>query len=276
VIATVPGVCDDIDRPTPARSPFVRRAWEVVLVAASERRATTPREVAAAAWRLLSPDGRDDAALTARLERSWPSITSTDPDGSTRPSAAVAAASVHRPETAALSTDADDAPGGLLVVNAGLVLVHPLLTRFLDACGVTSGDELIDPGRALCLLDHLATGDRIAPEHRLVLPKVLCGVALDDPVEADVGLTDADVEESTAVLEAAIRHWDELRGTSPASLRLEFLMRPGLLSLDADDWLLRVEERTVDILLDQLPWGISVIKLPWMDRMMRVEWGSAG
>ena len=36
-------------------------------------------------------------------------------------------------------------------------------------------------------------------------------------------------------------------------------MRPGMLTVDADgDWLLRVESRTVDILLDQLPWGISL------------------
>ena len=53
----------------------------------------------------------------------------------------------------------------------------------------------------------------------------------------------------------------------------EFLTRAGQLSVDAEgDWLLRVEPRTVDILLDQLPWGISMIKLPWMSRLMRVEW----
>jgi hypothetical protein len=38
------------------------------------------------------------------------------------------------------------------------------------------------------------------------------------------------------------------------------------------DWLLQVEAKTVDILLNQLPWGISMIKLPWMQRMLWIEW----
>ena len=35
---------------------------------------------------------------------------------------------------------------------------------------------------------------------------------------------------------------------------------------------LSAEARTVDVLLDQLPWGVSLLKLPWMDRLLRVEW----
>jgi len=92
-------------------------------------------------------------------------------------------------------------------------------------------------------------------------------------VEADVGLTEAETAEAKALLEAAIHHWEALRATSPDALRGEFLMRPGMLTTDIDDgWLLRVEGRAADILLDQLPWGISMLKLPWMARMMRVEW----
>jgi len=103
--------------------------------------------------------------------------------------------------------------------------------------------------------------------------KVLCNVSLDEPVEADVGLTEAEMEEAVALLDAAIGHWEALRGSSADALRGEFLRRAGTLAVDADgDWLLRVEGRTVDILLDQLPWGLSLVKLPWMDRLLRVEW----
>ena len=102
---------------------------------------------------------------------------------------------------------------------------------------------------------------------------MLCGVGLDEPIEADVGLTDAETEEAVALLDAALGHWGALGSSAPDALRGEFLMRPGTLSVNADgDWLLRVEERTVDILLDQLPWGVSLIKLPWMDRLLRVAW----
>ncbi len=166
-----------------------------------------------------------------------------------------------------------DQAGGILVDHAGLVLVHPFVPRFFEALGVAAGDELLDPARALCLLHYLATAELTAPEHRLTVAKVLCEVPIDEPVDADVGLTEADTAEANALLEAAIRQWRVLRGTSPDGLRDEFLRRPGMLATDLDDgWLLRVETRTSDILLDQLPWGISMLKLPWMSRLVRVEW----
>jgi hypothetical protein len=169
--------------------------------------------------------------------------------------------------------DLDEESEGLLVDNAGVVLLHPFLPRFFDGLGVAMGDELVDPGRALCLLHHLATGELTAPEHQLTVAKVLCGVALDEPAEAEVGLTGAETAEAIALLDAALGHWEALGSSAPDALRGEFLMRPGMLTVDADgDWLLRVEARTVDILLDRLPWGVSLIKLPWMDRLLRVQW----
>jgi hypothetical protein len=178
------------------------------------------------------------------------------------------------PHAEATGEDAGiDESGGILVDNAGLVVVHPFVPRFFEALGVAAGDELLDPARALCLLHHLATAEPTAPEHRLTLAKVFCEVPMDQPVEADVRLTEAEVAEANALLEAAIRHWEALRATSPDGLRDEFLRRPGMLSADLDGgWLLRVETRTSDILLDQLPWGISMVQLPWMSRLMRVEW----
>lgn len=157
--------------------------------------------------------------------------------------------------------------------NAGLVILHPFLPRFFTALGVADGDELFDPSRALCLLHHLATGELTAPEHQLTLAKVLCDVPLDEPVEADVALTAAEAAEANTLLGAAIRHWASLRGSAPDGLRGEFLSRPGMLTADLDGgWLLQVESRTSDILLDQLPWGISMVQLPWMSRLLRVEW----
>jgi hypothetical protein len=114
----------------------------------------------------------------------------------------------------------------------------------------------------------------MAPEYALILPKILCNIPLLAPVETSLGLTDAETEEALALLEAVIGHWDVLRNTSPDGLRGAFLLRPGKVSRrDDGDWLLQVESNSVDILLNQLPWGISMIKLPWMDMMLWVEWG---
>ncbi|MDU9050621.1 MAG: contractile injection system tape measure protein [Candidatus Electrothrix sp. Rat3] len=167
---------------------------------------------------------------------------------------------------------ADSVGEGIYINNAGLVLLHPFLPQFFGALGIAEEEQLLGPERALCLLHFLATGQDIAPEYELMLAKILCNVPLDMPVEADVALTDKELEEAGALLKAVIDHWEALRNTSPDGLRGTFLLRPGKISLRSEDLLLQVEPQTWDILLEQLPWGISMIRLPWMDRMLWVEW----
>lgn len=278
--ATTTEVLDALDAgpsPSPAWAVFTRRVWDAALVAAAAGRRPGPEELARTAWRHLARTAwrqsatveRDDRTLAAALERRWPGVT----EERTAPRGRDHVEAPPPPMPAPPPGDLDEEPGGLLVDNAGVVLLHPFLPRLFEGLGVATGDELVDPARALCMLHHLATGELTAPEHQLTLAKILCGVALDEPAEADVGLTDAETAEAIAVLDAAIGHWGALGGSAPDALRGEFLMRPGMLAVDADgDWLLRVEARTVDVLLDQLPWGVSLVKLPWMDRLLRVEW----
>jgi hypothetical protein len=166
-----------------------------------------------------------------------------------------------------------DIKNGIYLDCAGLVLLHPFLPQFFEALGIAADDKLLQPDRALCLLHFLATGQSVAPEYALILPKIFCNVPLEMPVEADVELTDTERVEATVLLDTVIRYWEALRNTSADGLRGTFLVRPGKVSLREDgDWLLQVESKSYDILLDQLCWGIGMIKLPWMQRMLRVEW----
>lgn len=253
--------------PAPAWRAFSRTVRQVALQAAAVKRTVTPGQLAREAWAGLGPAHRGNLTLASAVEHEWPESTTdvASPPGTDRMQP-----SSERPVTA---TDRGADFSGSLVDNAGLVLLHPFLPRFLAGLGITVGDDLVDPDRALCLLHHLATGEPTAPEHQLTLAKALCGVPSEMPSVADVGLTPAETAETAALLDAAIGHWDVLRGTSPDTLRLEFLRRPGVLTVTSDgDWLLRVDARTVDILLDQLPWGYSSFRLPWMSRLMMVEW----
>jgi hypothetical protein len=169
--------------------------------------------------------------------------------------------------------EATDIKEGIYIENAGLILLHPFLPQFFTALAIAKEDQLIQPERALCLLHFLTTGLLIAPEYEVTLAKVLCNIPLDTPVESDMGLSELELEEAKALLDAVIHHWDALRNTSIDGLRGEFLLRFGKLSVRNDgDWLLQIENKTADILLNQLPWGISMIKLPWMQRMLWVEW----
>ena len=63
-----------------------------------------------------------------------------------------------------------------------------------------------------------------------------------------------------------------LRDMSIAGFRSSFLLRDGQLSTRDGNWLLRVQRETHDIVLDRFPWSARVVKLPWMDAMVVVEW----
>jgi hypothetical protein len=255
----------------PMFAAFAREVWDAALSAATEGVALRSSDLVRSAWLRSAHTQHAKHTkhdLVAFLEQRWPGTTERD---AASPSVEPSITSSRMPSPTSVADE--DAAEGIVVDNAGSVLLHPFLPHYFEGLGVAVGGELTNPNRAMCLLHHLATGEVTAPEHRLVLAKVLCAVALDEPVEADVGLTEAEQDESIALLEAAIRHWGALRGSSPDALRAEFLTRAGTLSVDADgDWLLRVAAETADILLDQLPWSISLVKLPWMPRPLRVEW----
>ena len=253
------------------RKAFERQIWETAFTAVAGGRSLPARELVHLSFQSLSNSSPRHAAMAKLLESHWPGITASE---AKRIDRAESSSAVEPLMDHADAGEPLDVREGIYIDNAGLVLLHPFLPQFFGALGVASENKLLKPDRALCLLNYLATGQTVAPEYELILPKILCKVPLEVPVESNVELTTAELEESLALLEAVIRHWEALRNTSPDGLRGTFLLRSGKVSLRGDgDWLLQVESKGYDILLDQLPWGISMIKLPWMEKIMWVEWG---
>jgi hypothetical protein len=229
---------------------------------------TLRRNAFAAEWRSrlplrfarLWPGGAAARELHDRSSHGVPDIR--------KPTARVPARGAPRDE-AAPRIDLDE---GVYINCAGIVLLHPFLERLFEGVGVARDGKLLEPDRALCLMHFLATGQRVAPEYDLLLPKLLCNVPPETPVDARIALTPVEEEEAAALLAAVVRHWDALGDTSADGLRGTFLVRPGRLSRRDGADVLQVEERSVDVLLDRLPWGISVMQLPWMERPLWVEW----
>jgi hypothetical protein len=158
---------------------------------------------------------------------------------------------------------------------AGLVLLHPFLNMFFETVGLTENRRFKDDWsrrKAAALLYYLATGDVDAPEYELVLPKLLCAIPLHEPIDRDIELSEEDKFEADDMLKAAIDNWGALGSTSPDGLRGNFLVRDGKLTRTDTGWRLQVEAQSFDILLDRLPWGIHMVKLPWMEDMVLVEW----
>mgnify|MGYP001815652323 FL=1 len=159
---------------------------------------------------------------------------------------------------------------------AGIILLHPYIPRFLNACGIdTSADSIplqqID--RAAALLAYLVKGEEQVAEYELELVKLLLGLEpYDDLLLAEGLITDRDRQEANSLLESFISHWSQLKGTSIAGLRQAYLSRTGLLKKQDSTWLLTIERTGIDVLLDSLPFSYSIIKFPWMPQAINVEW----
>jgi hypothetical protein len=161
------------------------------------------------------------------------------------------------------------------VRNAGMVLLWPFLVHLFDALGLTAAGQFrgeAERMRAVYLLDYLVCGRIDAPEEELALPKILCGMALEDALEPGPAPSEQERELCTSLLSAVIAHWSRLGNTSPDSLQETFLQRAGELRRKEEHWQLRVPERAFDILLTTLPWTLGTIRLSWMKEILWVSW----
>ncbi|MDZ8183673.1 MAG: contractile injection system tape measure protein [Nostoc sp. ChiSLP02] len=161
------------------------------------------------------------------------------------------------------------------IYNAGLILLWPFINRFFVKIGLVQENNfinIISRKRASLLLQYLADTSIESPEHILPLNKILCGIDLLEPIDANLEITASEIVECENLLSAVIQKWPILKKTSVEGFRKAFLQRNGILRVHDNGWLLQVERETYDVLLDKIPWSIRVIKLPWMDNILYVEW----
>ena len=167
-----------------------------------------------------------------------------------------------------------------LVSGAGVVLMHPWLATLFERCGCMRNGQFIDEQAQCCalfILHYALYGESqnntvVAPENTLLLAKMLTGWPLLQPSPASWTLTTAQRTQVEACLQAMIGHWQVIGNTSVQGLRESFLQREGTLESMDEGFRLKVEKRAWDILLDQLPWSLSVVKLAWLDAPLFVEW----
>lgn len=163
------------------------------------------------------------------------------------------------------------------VSNAGMVLLWPFLQQYFQKLGLLEKNAFRDErsqNRATYLLQYLTTGILDAPEHQLLLNKILTGTGLEQALEYPSPLTEAEEALSVQLLQGILQNWQKLQNTSIQGLRGSFLVREGkLLCKGKDDaWVLTVSAKGYDILLDSLPWRFSLVKLPWMTTVLHVKW----
>ena len=162
------------------------------------------------------------------------------------------------------------------VYLAGLILLHPYIPLYLKSCGIsTSGKDIPDQQceKAAALLVYLVKGSEKVAEYELDLVKLMLGLPVDYPLPLAEGLLgEKSKQEAERLLKSFVTHWSALKNTSIEGVRNSFLQRSGLLKKRQQDWLLKIDRTGIDILLDQLPFSYSLVKFPWMLKLITIEW----
>ncbi|WP_294304344.1 contractile injection system tape measure protein [uncultured Chryseobacterium sp.] len=163
---------------------------------------------------------------------------------------------------------------GQYVLNAGLILIHPFIKTFFEHCDLLDPKtlQLLDPELGAHLLHYIATGKTNAPECDMVFEKFLCNIPVHQPISRHVKLSRKHKIQAKNVIESVQHNWNPMKNSSAALLQNEFFQRPGKLTVTDYDYILTVERKTQDILLDKLAWGIGLVKLPWKEKFMYVNW----
>lgn len=214
-------------------------------------------------------------ALHSELGIAQPDTAPLTPAARTN-SAATTTGNVWRgAASAGMQTEPAPIIDALMVDNAGQVLIGPYMPRLFSMLGLTEANQFRNAEaaeRAVHLLQCVVGATSDTPEAMLGLNKILCGVPAATAIAREVAITDQERDTVEMMLRAIIEHWKKIGNTTPDGLRQSFLRRTGRMHLKDDAWYLDVAPGTFDMLLDSLPWSFSIIKHPWMERAVHVNW----
>lgn len=165
-----------------------------------------------------------------------------------------------------------------LVGNAGLCLLSPWFPRLFAMLGYLNEErrnfkDTASRIRAVFLLQYLASPEeRDYREPELAFNRLLVTLPAQVPLPKRIELTDEEKRTADDMLEGVKGNWVKMNGTSASGFRQSFIMRDGRLEQQDERWLLTVENRMFDILLDTIPWAFRQIRYPWLKKYIKVAW----
>ena len=182
---------------------------------------------------------------------------------------------LHQNEEKSRMREVSETKGDYYISNAGIVLIWPFLETFLKELKLVQNNGFQDKGaaeRAVLLLQYLVTGEQEHAEYNLVLNKLLCGLPLNFPVSKNGEFTAKELDEARQLLQAVIKNWPALGKTTVEGLQTAFFQREGRISIGEEEPVLKIKREGYDMLLDKLGWSFNLIRLPWMEETLFVEW----
>ncbi|WP_394749653.1 contractile injection system tape measure protein [Spongiimicrobium salis] len=163
----------------------------------------------------------------------------------------------------------------IYIHNAGMVLLGPYIPMLFERLGLLENKQFKDESclqKGMESLQYAVGGNTSTEEHQLVLNKIICGKSIYEPIQQIKGLKEDEMQIIDGMLDAVISNWPAIGNTTIEGLRETFLNRDGRIVLEEDKYVLHVEQKAFDMLLDQIPWNISVLKLSWMKKLLEIVW----
>lgn len=186
-------------------------------------------------------------------------------------------ASFPQPDQVPVS-NTDIGGGGLYVENAGVVIIAPYFPALFQKSGLLNDAQKAFKDEqsafyAIHLLQYLANKSPVETEDSTFLFKLLCGLQFNTPIGIPMEVADAHKQLADRLLLQVLKNWDIKLGDKIDHLRGSFFIRSGKLAKLDLHWLLTVETKMYDEhLFKKLPWSFKRILLPWMPRMLQVDW----
>ena len=189
-----------------------------------------------------------------------------------------AVAELHTSDEEASEIEEAMQPEYISVTNAGLCLLTPWVIRLFSMLDLLTEDkkDLKDMDariRAIFILQRLVTAEqREYKESDLAFNRVLAACPFNVPLPKRLELTDKEVETVESMLAGVKANWPKMVNTSVGGFQRSFIERDGQLEQQEGKWVLTVESKAYDILLDSLPWSYKMIRLPWLKKPISVSW----
>lgn len=164
---------------------------------------------------------------------------------------------------------------GITVFNAGIVKLNSYYPMLFERLGLIENNQFISEEarqKAVHYLQYLTTGQSYTEESFLTMNKLLCGMKISDPVIDGIEISDEAKNTIEGMVHSAISYWSAIGRCSIEGFRGNWLVREGVLIEEEDRWNLTVEKRPYDVLLMKSPFSHSIIKFPWMEKQLNVDW----
>lgn len=186
------------------------------------------------------------------------------------------AATIRKGQEGGLLSEGEKELVSVYIRNAGLVLLAPFFPRLFSMLNLLDEKKRLSERahkiKAIYLMQYLVTEEERIPEYELFLNKLLTGYEPGDSFPAFMEIEEREQQILVSLLDSVRQNWSKMKNTSIRGFRNSFLLREGVLEEKEDHWLLTVEPRAYDVLLDTLPWSYSPVKWPWMAKPIFVKW----